>query len=325
MRQDAGMSNDGDELEPIIATRPHRAPLREESAPLWPLVLALTGGLAAVLLLAWWFFGRSAEHSAPAPSPVESPLPETHVEPQPLAPTTDLDANDEIAQAPAPEPSRDELSADSTEQGSIPQSTPESSIADEIPGPVLQPLSPADTASVLFTSPDPQVQFEVRALDDASAPLTGKAGESLDLAPGIYRVVAFAPGFESLEREIELTGTQPAEYSVELCIQPERETASLVGEILERRTCTSTVECESAFMILSEYAEQLVKDAAFRREQCAKWRTDAQPEGKWTFETKCDGEVSATTCRVEIAVGTCTVIGPRRTARGGTCPRADLR
>jgi hypothetical protein len=76
------------------------------------------------------------------------------------------------------------------------------------------------------------------------------------------------------------------------------------------------------FDVLSEDAEQRVKDLAFRKQQCAKWRPEAAPEGKWTLDTKCDG---ATTCRIEIAEGTCAVTEPRRTVRGGACPQAELR
>jgi hypothetical protein len=155
--------------------------------------------------------------------------------------------------------------------------------------------------------------------------VTSKPGDVVELAPGTYRVVASGPGLETIERELELEGGGAAEFSVELCAQPEQQIASIAGQVLEQRTCASTVECESAFMILSEYAEQLVKDRGFRTQQCAKWRAGAEPEGKWTLDTKCDGEVSATTCRIEISAGACAVTGPRRTVRGETCPRAELR
>lgn len=345
MREDGGMQDDRDEYEPIIATRPHRQHLREESQPLWPLVLALSGGLAIVLLGAWWLFGRPADRSDPAPTRAESPLPETHVEQEELPPAVDLDEDADVAQAPAPAPSPGEVEPSaSPEPDTIPQSaelstpelgTPEAG-ASEVrsaeattpeaePDEATQTPSPPVTVSLRLASPDTQVQFEIRDSLDSWTRQTAKVGDIVDLEPGTYRVVASGPGLEAMERELELLGGQPAEYSVELCRQPRKETESLAGEILERRTCTSTVECESTFMILSEYAEQLVKDAAFRREQCTKWRAAAVPEGKWTLDTKCDGEVSATTCRVEIAEGACTVTGPRRTVRGEPCPRAELR
>ena len=79
------------------------------------------------------------------------------------------------------------------------------------------------------------------------------------------------------------------------------------------------------FLILGEYAEQLVKDRAFRTQECAKWRPDAVPAGSWTLNVDCDGAMPATTCRVEIAEGACTFAAPRRSTRGGACPRAELK
>jgi len=325
------MQDDRDDLEPIIATRPHRRPVREESQPLWPLVLAVSVCFAVVLSLAWWFFWRPSGRSEPTPAQVESPLPEEHVEPEPIAPTTDSDTNAEVAQAPAPPASSEQESIPQSAEASTPElSTPEESTAETstpeaAPDQTIQAPAPLAAVALRLESPDSQVRFEIRDSLESSTPVSAKSGDVVQLAPGTYRVTASGPGLESIERELVLLGDQPAEYSVELCAQPERETGSLAGEILERRTCTSTVECESVFMILSEYAEQLVKDPAFRREQCSKWRTNAEPEGTWTLDTKCDGEVSATTCRVEIAQGACIVTGPRRTLRGESCPRAELR
>ena len=108
-----------------------------------------------------------------------------------------------------------------------------------------------------------------------------------------------------------LTGL-PAEYAVELCAQPTQELESLVGRVVEERACASADQCESMFNVLSEDAEERVKDPAFRRQQCAKWRAEALPDGRWTLDTKCDGATLATTCRIEIAQGACTVTGPRR-------------
>jgi hypothetical protein len=159
---------------------------------------------------------------------------------------------------------------------------------------------------------------------DSSPPRTGKAGDVVELVPGTYRVVASGAQLETIEREITLSGEGPAEFSVELCAQPEQERENLAGQVVEQRACASTIECESMFTILSEEAEDLVKDRAFRTQQCAKWRDTAAPDGKWTLETKCDGEASATTCRIEISAGACTVTGPRRSVRGEACPRAEL-
>jgi hypothetical protein len=78
------------------------------------------------------------------------------------------------------------------------------------------------------------------------------------------------------------------------------------------------------FTVLSEHAEQLVKDRAFRTQQCAKWRADAVPEGKWTLNTDCGGATLATTCRIEIAEGACTFAEPPRSVRGTACPRAEV-
>jgi hypothetical protein len=197
----------------------------------------------------------------------------------------------------------------------IPEVAPDNSV---------QTPSPPATVPVRLTSPESQVRFEVSGPLDSSSPLTSKAGDVVDLVPGTYRVVASGTQLETMEREITLSGEGPAEYSVELCVQPEQENENLAGEIVEQRACASTPECESMFMVLSEYAEQLVKDRAFRTQQCEKWRASAAPDGRWTLDTKCDGEASATTCRIEISAGTCTVTGPRRSVRGEACPRAEL-
>ena len=174
-------------------------------------------------------------------------------------------------------------------------------------------------------SPDTQVRFELRGPNDSSPPITGQAGDVVALAAGTYRVVASGTQLETLEQEITLTGQSPAEYTVELCAQPKQEVETLAGRIIEERACASADQCESMFAVLSEHAEQLVNDPAFRKQQCAKWRPEAAPNGKWSLDTKCDGATLATTCRIEISQGACTVSEPRRGVRGGECPRAELR
>jgi hypothetical protein len=328
------MQDDRDDYEPIIATRPHRQPLREETQPLWRLVLALSGGLAVVLLLAWWLMGRPSSDSASTVVQTESSPPEIRVEQEPTPPAVDSDANAGIAAAPAPPANNSEANATapqpaspassaepaaSTEQGAVPERAPEVA-ADN----AMQPPPLPATISMLLTSPDSQVRFEVRGPLDSSPPLTSKAGEVVDLVPGTYRVVASGAQLETIEREITLVGGGPAEYTVELCAQPEQEHEDLAGRVVEQRACTNTPECESMFTILSEHAEQLVKDRAFRTQQCAKWRDTAAPDGRWTLDTKCDGEAVATTCRIEISAGACTATGPRRSVRGEACPRAEL-
>jgi hypothetical protein len=78
------------------------------------------------------------------------------------------------------------------------------------------------------------------------------------------------------------------------------------------------------FMVLSEQADQLVRDRAFRTQQCAKWRPNAAPEGKWRLDIKCGGATLATGCRIEIGEGACASAEPPRSARGTACPRAEL-
>ena len=319
------MPDNRDDYEPIIATRPSRERLREETQPLWRLVLALGGGLVVVVLLAWWLMGRLSDGGAAKTAQTEVSAPE-------------VTTSEVVEQAPAP-PARDsEPSAPSTEQTPAPPApATEPAVSDASPaapeGPPAAapdaeappPLAPPPTASVRFTSPDSQVQFEVRGPTDSSPALTSKVGDVVDLALGTYRVVASGPQLEALERELVLTGGPPAEFTVELCAQPKQELESLVGRVVEERVCTSTQQCQSMFDVLSEDAEQRVKDLAFRKQQCAKWRPDAAPEGRWTLDTKCDGATTATTCRIEIAEGACAVTEPRRTLRGGACPQAELR
>ena len=321
------MQDNRDDYEPIIATRPNRRTAREDARPLWPLVLALAGGVAAVLL-AWWYVEKSsteggARERASAAATNESFPPEIRVDQSPTPPAIDPEVNGESAPASAP-PAASVEPATSVEPSAIPQAAPEAA-PEVVPdnAPQATPSPPA-TVSLRLTSPDAQVRFEVRDPGDSSPALTGKVGDIVELEPGTYRVVASGAQLETTEREITLIGGGPAEYSVELCAQPTQESESLVGQVVEQRTCASTPECESVFMVLSEYAEQLVKDRAFRTQACANWRDTAAPAGRWTLDTKCDGEASATTCRIEISAGTCTVTGPRRSARGEACPRAEL-
>ncbi len=321
------MQNNRDEYEPIIATRRSREPPREDTQPLWRLVLALAGGLAIVGLVVWWLMGRSSSDGASTTVQTEESAtvvhpevyPETHVEQPTAPPATDSESNADFAPTPAPPASSAEPAA-SAEQAATPESIPEVA-----PDGAAQSSSPPTSVSVRFTSLDTQVRFELRGPLDSSPPLTINAGEVVDVSPGTYRVVASGPQMETLEREFTLTGERPAEYAVELCAQPKREFQSLAGQIVEERACASAAECESMFMVLSEHAEQLVRDRAFRTQQCAKWRSQATPDGRWTLDTRCGGATLAATCHIEITEGACTIAEPRRSVRGGACPRAELK
>jgi len=327
------MQGNRDEYEPIIATRPSRRPPREDAPPLWRLVLVLSGGLAVAVLLVLWLMGRSPDDGAStnvktegiageAPTEIRPEvLPEVRLGQPPVPPANSSEENADVAQAPVP-PASPAEPAVSAEQAATPASIPAVVPDAAVPSPSS---SPPARVSVRLMSPDTQVRFELRGPLETSAPLTGQAGDVIALPPGTYRVVASGTQLETLEQEITLTGEGPAEYTVELCAQPKQELETLAGRIVEERACASTVECESMFAVLSEHADQLVKDPAFRKQQCAKWRPDAAPDRSWTLDTKCDGATLATTCRIEIAQGACTVTEPRRSVRGGACPQSDLK
>jgi hypothetical protein len=342
------MHDNRDDYEPIIATRPSSKPEPEDAKPLWPLVLALGGGVAVALVLAWWFMSRSPGEGASATAQPESPAqefgPEIQVEEPAAPPARDAEANTPAAQpsappAPAAEP---QTSADqpATEQTTPDQPTTEQPAGDQAAAPqesapesspevvpetsVPPPVAPADVP-VHFVSPDAQVRFELRGAEDSSAALTSKAGELMNIAPGTYRVVASGTQLETFEQQVTFDGVSPVEYSVTLCAERKRERENLAGHVVEERACTSTEQCESMFLLLSEEADQLVKDRAFRTQQCTKWRANAAPEGKWTLDTKCDGASAASTCRIEIAEGACTFSEPARSVRGGECPKGELK
>lgn len=317
------MHDKRDDYEPIIATRRPREPLREDTQPLWRLVLALGGGLAVAGLLTWWLMGRSSSDGASTNAQSESSAPEIgpeiHVE-QPVAPPArDSETDADIAQAPAP-PARAAEPAAGAEQAATPENVPEIIPDNE----VQVPVAPAPV-SVRFMSPDTQVRIELRGPLDSSSPLTSKVGDVVAVAPGTYRVVASGSQLETFEQEVTFDGERSLEYTVELCTEPKQERENLAGQVVEERACATTAQCESMFMVLSEHADQLVKDRAFRTQQCAKWRPDAAPDGRWTLDTKCDGATLATTCRIEIAEGACTFAAPRRSVRGAACPRAELK
>jgi hypothetical protein len=320
------MHDNRDDYEPIIATRRSREPLREETQPLWRLVLALSGGLAVVVLIAWWLMGRSSSDDAPATDPAQSsapknPLevgPEEHIEQPPAPPARDSATNVHVAQAPAP-PAPVAEPAASGEQPATPESIPE-----VVPGNADQAPAPPAPVSVRFMSPDAEVQIELRGPLDSSPRLRSKAGDVLDVAPGTYRVVASGAELETFEQEVTFNGERPLEYTVELCAERKRERENVAGQVIEERACASTAQCESLFMVLSEHADQLVKDRAFRTQQCTKWRPNAAPDGRWTLDIQCGGATLSTTCRIEIAEGACTFAEPPRSVRGAACPRAQL-
>jgi hypothetical protein len=316
------MHDKRDDYEPIIATRRSREPLREDTQPLWLLVLALGGGLALAVLLAWWWMGKSSNDGASTTAPSESSapevLPDIHVEQAPAPPARDSETDADIAQATA-SPARAAEPAAGAEQAPTPD------IPEVVPDNAVQaPVLPAPV-SVRFMSPDTQVRVELRGPLDSLPPLTGMAGDVVAVAPGTYRVVASGTQLETFEQEVTFDGERSYEYTVELCVERKDERENLAGRVVEERACASTEQCESMFMVLSEHADQLVKDLAFRTQLCAKWRPNAAPDGKWTLDTKCDGATLATTCRIEIAEGACTFAEPRRSVRGAECPRAELK
>lgn len=310
------MHENRDDYEPITATRRSREPLGEDAQPLWRLVLVLSGGVVAAILLAWWWMGRSSNDEESIAETSETSTPEIHVEQAPALPARDFGTDADISQPPA----RPEEPAAGAEQRAAAEDISES-VADDA---VQVPLPPAPV-SVRFTSPDPQVQVELRGPLDSSPPLKSRAGDVVAVAPGTYQVVASGTQLETFEQEVTFDGERSLEYTVELCAQRKHERENLTGRIIEERACASTAQCESIFMVLSEYADQLVKDRDFRTQQCAKWRPEAAPDGSWTLDIKCDGATLATTCRIEIAEGECTFAEPPRSARGTACPRAEIK
>ena len=316
------MHDNRDDHEPIIATRRSGEPLREDKQPLWRLILSLGGGLAVAVLIAWWWMSKSSSDVASTTAQSESSAPEIrrevrpyhHIEQAPAPPAHDSETNADIGQAPvlpanATEPAADNRQA--TAPGNIPKVAPDNAV------PAL--------VSVRFMSPDKQVRIELRDKLDSSPPVTSKAGDVVAVAPGTYRVVASGAQLETFELEVKFDGERPLEYSVELCAERKHERESLAGQVIEERACATIAQCESMFTALNEQAEQLVKDRAFRTQQCGKWRAKAAPDGKWTLNTDCGGATLATTCRIEIAEGACTFSEPRRSVRGAACPRAELK
>lgn len=317
------MHDKRDDYEPIIATRRSREPLREDTQPLWRVVLAVGGGLALAILLVWWWMGRSSTDGASTTEQSDRSAaeigPEIQVEQELAPPARDSKADAEVAQTLAPPPPAAEPTA-GVEQAATPERIPEVVPDTEVPA----PAAPVPV-SVQFLSPDTQVRFDLHRPPDSSPVLKGRVGEVVAVAPGTYRVVASGAELERFEQEVMFEGERPLEYTVELCAQRKEERESLAGQVIEERACASTAQCESMFMVLSEQADQLVKDRAFRVQQCAKWRANAVPEGSWTLNINCGGATLATTCRIEVAEGACTFAAPRRSVRGAACPRAELK
>lgn len=315
------MHDNRDDHEPIFATRRSREPQRQDQQPLWRLMLALGGGLAVAVLLAWWWIGRSSDGaSTTAQSESSAPeiRPEDHIAQASAPPARDSETNADIGQTPTPSARAAEPAA-GTEQAATP-ANPEITPDNAVQAPV-----PPAPVSVRFMSPDPQVRIELRGPLDSSPPLTSKVGDSVTVAPGTYRVVASGPQLETFELDVKFDGERPLGYTVELCAERKHQRENLAGQVVEERACATTAQCESVFTVLSEHAEQLVKDRAFRAQQCAKWRPKAAPDRKWTLDTKCDGATLATICRIEIAEGACTFVEPQRSVRGAACPRAELK
>lgn len=314
------MKHNRNDDEPIIAERRWRKPPREDAQPLWRPVLALSAGLALTAFLAWWWTNRASSDGtsefaeSPASEIRPEVLPEERIEQTPLPPASDLESDIDIAQAPAPP-------APSEPVAGAGQAQTRESVPDD-PQNAVQAAVPV---AVRFTSSDAQVQIELRGPLASSPAVIGKAGDVVSVAPGTYRVVASGNQLETFEQDVTFEAGRPLEYMVELCAERTHERASIAGQIVDERECASTAECESIFMVLSEQADQLVKDRGFRTQQCAKWRPNAVPDGRWTLGIECGGATLATTCRIEIGEGACTSTEPRRTVRGTACPRAELK
>lgn len=330
------MHDKRDNYEPIIATRRSREPLREESQPLWKVVLAIVGALIVIGMLAWWWMSRSssggtatdeqAQTAAPANQPDMGPA--IQVE-QPIAPPA-RDAEPETATVPAPIPTPPQPAPVDLPQNAAPMPTAESAptvvAEDETQATSDDTQTPAQPAqvSVRLMSPDDQVRFELRGVSDPSLSLASNAGDEVNLQPGRYRVKASGPQLQTFEQELLVDGDRPMEYTVELCAQRAREREELVGKVVEERTCDSTAQCQTMFNVLSEYADELVRDRGFRTQQCAQWREKSVPDGSWTLNINCGGATLATTCRIEIAEGACSFAEPPSSARGTACPRVEL-
>lgn len=345
------MHDPRDDYEPIIATRPSRVPPPQEAQPLWRVVLALVGVLAVVAVFAWWWMNRPSTDSdganAQSQGAASEALPESHVEQEVIPPARDPEPSAPRAPATPPaavveperaaEPSATQESVASQESTSTQESAPTQEnapdVAPDAPDQVAQDREevapivppPPTPVSVRLSSPDPQVRIEFHRPLDVAPALVSRVGEVVNVAPGTYRVVSSGPGLEKFEQEVTFDGERPMEYTVELCAEPKRELESLAGQVVESRACSSTEECESMFMILGEYAGELVKERAFRTEQCAKWRPNSTPDGSWTLNINCDGQTPSTTCRILISEGACVHTGPRRTTRGEACPRGEIR
>jgi hypothetical protein len=334
------MQDKRDDYEPIIATRRFREPRRDEGTPLWQTVLAVVAAFAVVILLAWWWLSRTANEDAAAnvaqqSAPAES-FPESHVEQEIAPPARDPSAPVEVPQQPAvPVTVPESESVPSIEAGSeeaLTQETVEAPADADAPlaepeiATEIEPETPVTPASVAvrFSSPDPQVRIEVRNAPELPPVLTAKVGDTVELPPGKYRVAASGPQLEAFEQDVTFDGAG-FEYAIELCAQRKYDRGSLAGQLVEARECGSAAECETMFAILGEYADELVRQRDFRTEQCAKWRPGATPDGSWTLNVRCDGAMPSTTCRIEIAEGSCSHAQPPRTARGGACPRAVLK
>lgn len=336
------MQDERDDYEPIIATRRRRELREEDTQPLWKIVLALVGCLVAVALLGWWLMGRLSNEDSSATQADGAATdfgPEIEVEQEVAPQARDAEPGVGVVPTPqppaappvAPEPAVPESAAvPEPEQSPAPTEEPDAGIeqaaTSDIPPvvPEVETEAPAPPArvSVRLASPDSQVRIELRRLADTSSTVSGKVGDVVDVEPGTYRAIVSGAGLETLEQEVTFDGDRPLEYTVELCAERKYERESVAGRVVEERACASTAECQSMFLVLSEYAEQLVKDRAFRTQQCEKWRDGAAPEGPWTLDTKCEG--TTTICRIEIAQGVCALAGPRRSARGTACPRSEL-
>ncbi len=305
-----------DDYEPIVAPRRRpRDPRYEEVSPLWRTALTIVAVCALVALLAWWWTDR--------PSSDER---ETSVQQEPAAPVvppardpgTPIEQPARAVPVPAPEfPAEPEDAA-------TPEATAQSA-SEVVPESDAVPPAQPTPVSVRFTSPDPQVRFELRRASDQAPFSTSNAGDTVEVPPGTYRLTASGAQFERIERDMTFEGERALECAVELCAQRKYDRESLVGQLVEERKCSSTAECQSLFGILSESADDLVRQRDFRTEQCAKWRPGATPEGQWTLNVQCDGAMPETTCGIEIAEGACTHAQPPRSMRGGTCPRVEIK
>src|SRR5690606_14786643 len=111
------------------------------------------------------------------------PFPETHVEQELIPPARDPGTSFESPQQPAqPAPAPEPEAAAEPETAATPEATAQST-PEVVPETEAEPAAPAPptSISVRFTSPDPQVKFELRPASDRAPFLTSNAGATVEV------------------------------------------------------------------------------------------------------------------------------------------------